>query len=239
LSAQQRAGTTRTGVMERTQIMKAILTLALVASFCGLALAADEALMDPSALNEQAPDQYNVTFKTSKGEFVIAVNRAWAPLGADRFYNMVTHGFYDQARFFRVVPNFVVQWGMPADPEVGAVWRDAPIKDEEVKESNLQRYITFAKGGPDSRTTQVFINLRDNARLDGMGFPPFGKVIEGWEIVEKLYSGYGEGGPRGRGPSQELIGKQGNVYLEADFPKLDYIESTTVSAGEPAKKASE
>jgi peptidyl-prolyl cis-trans isomerase A (cyclophilin A) len=214
--------------------MKAILSFALVASLCSLALAADEALMDPSALNEQAPDQYTVTFETSKGSFAIEVTRAWSPLGADRFYNLVKNGFYDKARFFRVVPNFVVQWGLPADPKIGAAWREARIKDDEVKESNLKGYITFAMAGPNTRTTQVFLNLRDNARLDGMGFSPFGKVVEGWELVEQLYSGYGEGAPRGRGPNQGTIMQKGNAYLEADFPELDYIKSTKVST---AKKS--
>jgi peptidyl-prolyl cis-trans isomerase A (cyclophilin A) len=197
-------------------------------------VAASEALMDPEKLNATAPDQYNVNFETSKGVFVISVTRDWAPVGADRFYNLVKNGFYDDVRFFRIVPNFVVQFGMNGDPKVSEVWQQARIKDDPAKESNTTGSITFAMAGPDSRTTQVFINLKDNTRLDGMGFSPFGVVTEGMDIVKSLYSGYGDGPPRGRGPNQGQIAMQGNAYLDESFPELDKIVKATISEGKPA-----
>lgn len=205
---------------------KTVTLLAVVALAATLAVAGD--LSDPASLNETAPDTYLAKFETSKGDFVIEVTREWAPIGADRFYNLVKNGYYDDTRFFRVLDGFVVQWGMHGDPAIGAAWRDANIQDEPVKQGNEAGYVTFAKGGPNSRTTQVFINLVDNGRLDGMGFPAFGKVVEGMDVVKKLYGGYGEGAPRGRGPSQGLIAQQGNQYLEERFPKLDHIVKATV-----------
>ena len=179
---------------------------------------AEPSLMDPASLNEQAPATYKAKFTTTKGEFVIEVTRDWAPIGADRFYNLVKNGYYDAAHVFRVVPNFVVQWGMHAKPEVTQVWKTAQIRDEPVKESNKAGYITFAKtNAPNSRTTQVFINLKDNGRLDGMGFAPFGKVVEGMDVVKQFYGGYGDR----TGPSQARITKEGKAYLDANFPKLD------------------
>ena len=200
-------------------------------------VAASEALMDPAKLNATAPDQFDVNFETSKGVFVLSVTRDWSPLGTDRFYNLVKNGFYDDVRFFRIVPNFVVQFGMNGDPKVSEVWQPARIKDDPVKESNKIGTITFAKGGPDSRTSQVFINLRDNARLDGMGFSPFGVVTEGLDVVQQLYSGYGDGAPQGRGPNQGQIAMEGNAYLDANFPKLDKIVKATISEGKPAADA--
>jgi len=191
-------------------------------------LAGNEALMDPSTLGTQAPDNYQVKFETSAGDFLIEVTRELAPRGADRFYNLVKHGFYDDVRFFRVVPNFVVQFGLNGDPEVSKVWSQANIDDDPVKGSNTKGTITFATAGPNTRTTQVFINLRDNSRLNGMGFSPFGKVTEGMEIVEKLYAGYGDGPPSGRGPNQGRITAQGNAYLKESFPDLDYIKAATI-----------
>lgn len=198
--------------------------------------AASEALMEPAKLNETAPDQYDVSFETSKGVFVISVNRDWAPTGADRFYNLVKNGFFDDVRFFRVVPNFVVQFGMSGDPKISEIWQTARIKDDPVKETNKAGTITFATSGPDSRTTQVFINLRDNNRLDGMGFSPFGTVTEGMDVVTKLYSGYGDGAPRGRGPNQPQITMEGNAYLDAGFPELDKVIKATISESEPEAK---
>jgi len=200
-------------------------------------VAASEALMDPEKLNATAPDQFDVNFETSKGAFVISVTRDWAPNGVDRFYNLVENGFYDDVRFFRIVPNFVVQFGMNGDPKVSEVWQTARIKDDPVKESNKAGSITFAMGGPDSRTSQVFINLRDNQRLDGMGFSPFGVVTEGMDVVKQLYSGYGDGAPQGRGPNQSRIAMQGNEYLDENFPKLDKIVKVTISEGKPAAVA--
>ena len=209
----------------------------LVATLLMLALAvlvshpaaASEALMDPDKLNATAPDQYDVRFETSKGVFVISVDRSWAPFGADRFYNLVQNGFYDDVRFFRVVPNFVVQFGMSGDPKISKIWQEARIKD-----SNKAGTITFATSGPNSRTTQVFINLRDNTRLDDMGFSAFGTVTEGMDVVTKLYSGYGDGAPSGRGPNQSQIAMEGNAYLDAGFPELDKIVKATIREGKPA-----
>ena len=185
-------------------------------------------LSDPASLNEQAPAVYKAKFDTSKGPFVIEVNRDWAPRGADRFYNLVKNGFFDNARFFRVIEGFMVQFGINGDPAIASVWRDADIKDDPVKQSNARGTITFATAGPNTRTTQVFINFADNAPLDGQGFSPFGKVVSGMEVVDSLYGGYGEGAPNGNGPDQGRLQQQGNAYLEKDFPKLDFIKTATI-----------
>jgi peptidyl-prolyl cis-trans isomerase A (cyclophilin A) len=184
--------------------------------------------MDPSAWNEEAPATYRAKFETSKGDFTVEVTREWAPLGADRFYNLVKNGFYDGARFFRVLPGFVVQFGLPGDPDLGRAWRSARISDDPVTQSNTPGAITFATAGPNTRTTQVFINLGKNANLDGMGFAPFGKVADGMDIVGKLHSGYGEGAPHGRGPDQGRLTSEGNAYLEKQFPNLDYIKKAAI-----------
>ncbi len=186
--------------------------------------------MTPAQLNDQAPATFSARFETSKGAFTIEVTREWSPAGADRFYNLVRSGFYDGARFFRVLPGFVVQFGLPGDPELSKAWRTARIPDDPVKESNRAGAVTFAMAGPNTRTTQVFINLADNTNLDGMGFSPFGRVTEGMDIVQQLYSGYGEGAPRGRGPEQGRITMEGNAYLEKQFPKLDHILRATIAA---------
>jgi peptidyl-prolyl cis-trans isomerase A (cyclophilin A) len=185
-------------------------------------------LADPSSLNEKAPAAYKAKFDTSKGPFVIEVNRDWAPNGADRFYNLVKNGFYNGTRFFRVIPGFMVQYGINGDPNVAAAWRDANIKDDPVKQSNARGMITFATAGPNTRTTQVFINFDNNAGLDGQGFSPFGKVVSGMEVVDSLYGGYGEGAPNGKGPDQGLIQQHGNAYLKEAFPKLDYVKQATI-----------
>jgi peptidyl-prolyl cis-trans isomerase A (cyclophilin A) len=187
-----------------------------------------QALTNPAALTEQAPAAFKVKFDTSKGPFVVAVHRDWAPLGADRFYNLVKNGFFNNARFFRVISGFMVQFGINADPRVSAVWRDANISDDPVKQSNTRGMITFATRGPNTRTTQMFINYADNNRLDGMGFAPFGQVVSGMNVVDALYSGYGEGAPRGAGPEQGRLQSEGNAYLIREFPKLDYIKSATI-----------
>jgi peptidyl-prolyl cis-trans isomerase A (cyclophilin A) len=184
--------------------------------------------MNPSARNEQAPATYRVRFETSKGEFTIEVNRDWAPLGAGRFRELVESGFYDGARFFRVLPGFVVQFGLPRDPAVARKWSSARLQDDPVRESNTRGAVTFATAGPNTRTTQVFINLAENRNLDGMGFAPFGSVVQGMDVVEQLYSGYGEGAPHGRGPEQHRISMEGNAYLEKSFPKLDYIRKASI-----------
>jgi len=170
----------------------------------------------------QAPAMYRVVFTTSKGPFTVEVHRDWAPHGADRFYELVQAGFYDGNRFFRVVPNFVVQWGIAGDPAVQAKWRDKTIPDDPVTQSNKTGTVTFATSGPNTRTTQLFINLKDNPSLDGQGFAPFGQVISGLSVVESLYSGYGEM------PDQNQIQTQGNAYLQSQFPMLDYIETAKI-----------
>ena len=184
--------------------------------------------MSSSATKDQAPATYRAQFETSKGSFTIEVTREWAPLGADRFYSLINNGFYDAARFFRVLPGFVVQFGIPADPAVAGVWRGARIADDPVKQSNSQGMVTFATAGANTRTTQVFINLGSNANLDGMGFAPFGRVTEGMDVVQQLHSGYGEGAPHGRGPEQGRIQSEGNAYLEKQFPNLDYIKKISI-----------
>jgi peptidyl-prolyl cis-trans isomerase A (cyclophilin A) len=168
------------------------------------------------------PDVYRVKFETSKGDFTIEVTKAWAPLGAARFYRLVQNKFYDNARFFRVLSGFMVQFGLPADPAVGAVWVNRNLKDDKVARSNTRGMITYAMAGPNTRTTQCFINFGNNASLDSQGFAPFGKVVEGMEVVDSLYSGYGES------PDQQMIQSQGNKYLVAKFPKLDYIKTARV-----------
>ncbi len=190
---------------------------------------AHPALKDPSLAVEQAPATYKARFETSEGDFVIEVHRDWAPNGADRFFNLVKVGYFHNARFFRNVPGFMVQWGMSAYPESTAVWQKATIEDDPVKQSNKPLYVTFAKtGAPNSRSTQIFINQGSNERLDGMGFAPFGQVVEGADVVAKLYGGYGDGPPGGRGPRQDIIGRFGNAYLESEFSKLSWIKSTSV-----------
>ncbi len=203
----------------------------------------DRALLRPALLTAKAPATYQVKFTTTKGDFVITVTRAWAPLGADRFYNLVRHHYYDNTGFFRVLKGFVVQWGISAYPPVTAAWEHAPIKDDPVVQSNLRGYVTYAKtNDPDTRTTQVFINLGDNARLDTMGgFAPFGQVSEGMDVVDSLYSGYGEGAPSGQGPEQDKIEKLGKSYLDRGFDKLDSIKTTTLilpPGATPAKPSS-
>ncbi|MGA3097687.1 MAG: peptidylprolyl isomerase [Bryobacteraceae bacterium] len=197
-------------------------------------------LFNPAALNAKAPDVFDVKFTTSAGDFVVEAHRAWAPLGADRFYNLAKNGFFDNAAFFRVIAGFMAQFGIPADPRIAKVWYNANIKDDPVKQSNGPGFVSFATAGPNTRTTQMFINLGDNSRLDKDGFAPFGKVTEGMEVVRKIYSGYGEGAPGGNGPSQTAVTNQGKAYLDKNFPKLDFIKSTTVTVAEapaaPAKK---
>jgi len=203
----------------------------LIIALFALALAGpawSQGLGNPAALNQQAPAVYKAKFDTSKGPFVVEVHRDWAPKGADRFYNLVKNGFYDNARFFRVISGFMVQFGINADPRLSAVWREARIGDDPVRQSNRRGMLTFATAGPDTRTTQVFINFGDNARLDRQGFAPFGQVVSGMEVVDALFAGYGEGAPRGNGPEQGRIQHEGNAYLKAEFAKLDYIKKATI-----------
>ena len=182
---------------------------------------------DP-AFAAQAPDSFRARFSTTKGDFVIAVHRAWAPLGADRFYNLVRSGYYDGVRFFRVMPGFMAQFGIHGDTAVTTAWRERRIADDPVRRTNLRGMVTFATAGPGTRTTQIFINYGNNDRLDAMGFAPFGEVVEGMEVVEALYGGYGEGAPRGRGPDQFRLNVEGEKYLARQFPKLDKINKATI-----------
>ncbi len=194
---------------------------AILAGAVGLAAQADK-LKTPAALTETAPANYKAAFDTSAGKFVIDVHRAWAPKGADRFYNLVKNGFFDDTRFFRVVPNFMVQFGLNGDPAIQSNWANANITDDPVKQSNKKGYVTFATRGKDTRTTQVFINFKDNGFLDAQGFAPFGEVASGMDAVEKITDQYGEK------PNQGSIQTQGNAYLKAQFPKLDYVKKATI-----------
>ncbi|HLQ59306.1 MAG TPA: peptidylprolyl isomerase [Gemmatimonadales bacterium] len=177
---------------------------------------------------QQAPDSFRARFSTTKGDFVIVVHRAWAPHGADRFYNLVRSGFYDGVRFFRVIPGFMAQFGIHGDTGVTAAWRVRAIPDDPVRGSNTRGIVTYATAGPGTRTTQIFINYRDNNRLDASGFAPFGQVVEGMEVVDALYGGYGEGAPNGRGPDQFRLNVEGEKYITRQFPKLDKIKKATV-----------
>jgi peptidyl-prolyl cis-trans isomerase A (cyclophilin A) len=195
----------------------------------------DPALMHPATLTAKSPDVYEVTFKTTAGDFVVTVTRSWAPLGADRFYNLVKHGFFTDASFFRVVPGFIIQFGLSPSPAVNKVWSNAAIKDDPVTQSNHTGTLTFATSGPNTRTTQLFINLAENGpSLDGQGFSAFGQVTTGMDVVQKIYSGYGEMAEmNGHGPRAELAENEGKPYLDKNFPKLDHITSATVTSPAP------
>lgn len=208
--------------MKRVWIAVCALALPIVLS------AQASKLGDPSAFTEKAPATYKARFDTSKGAFVITVHHDWAPKGADRFYNLVKAGFYDDVRFFRVLDDFMAQIGMNGNPEVQAAWDRARLTDDPVKQSNKRGFVTFATAGPNTRTTQFFINFKDNSSLDRQGFAPFGEVTSGMDVVDQLYSGYGEGAPRGRGPDQGRIRMEGNAYLTKSFPKLDYVKKATI-----------
>jgi peptidyl-prolyl cis-trans isomerase A (cyclophilin A) len=198
----------------------------------------DKALLTPSALNAKAPETFDVKFTTSAGDFTVHVTRAWAPLGADRFYNLVKHHYFDGVAFFRVLRTprpFMAQFGLSPYPEVNRAWENASIHDDPVKQSNKRGMITYAaQTAPNTRSTQVFINYGDNSFLDASRFAPFGEVISGMDVVDKLYSGYGEGAPQGAGPDQDKVTNQGRAYLEKNFPKLDTIKSATLIVPAPA-----
>ncbi|HEY4907597.1 MAG TPA: peptidylprolyl isomerase [Candidatus Acidoferrum sp.] len=190
----------------------------------------DRALLHPALLKDKAPDVYVVKFVTTRGDFTVTVTRAWAPLGADRFYNLVKHHFYDNAVVFRAVPNFVTQFGISSYPAVSTAWKKTEIKDDPVTQSNKKGAIVFATAGPNTRTTQVFINLKDNAFLDKTGFAPFGTVdAGGMNIVEMFYDQYGDSA----GIDQDQIEKTGKPYLDKSFPKLDVIKSATIISPVP------
>ena len=196
------------------------------------AISAQSTLSDPSQLTDTAPDVYRARFDTSKGAFVIEVTRAWAPLGADRFYNLVKNGFYDGTRFFRVRPGFVVQWGLNGDPAVQSVWRRANLRDDPRVKSNTRGMVTFAKESlPHTRSTQIFINYADNDYLDAEAFVPFGQVVTGLQTAERLYAP-----PRDKEPDQRRILSQGNQYLEKEFPQLDFVKKATIVPAPPAAR---
>jgi peptidyl-prolyl cis-trans isomerase A (cyclophilin A) len=188
-------------------------------------------LLRPDDFDETAPGEYRVTMETSEGDVVIQVHRDWAPLGADRFYNLAEAGFYDDSRVYRVVPGFMAQFGLNADPYVNQAWKDEFIVDDPVVESNTRGRVTFAKGGVHTRTTEVFISYKDNSSLDEEGFAPFGEVVEGMDVVDAFYAEYGDGPPRGDGPYQAMVQARGNEYLDAEFPELTKIRSVTVTPG--------
>jgi peptidyl-prolyl cis-trans isomerase A (cyclophilin A) len=193
----------------------------------------DRALLHPALLKDKAPDQYKVKFSSTRGDFVVTVTRSWAPLGADRFYNLVKHHFFDNASFFRVLPDFVAQFGISAYPAVSTVWANANIKDEPVVQGNKKGYLAFAKtGAPNTRSTQLFINLKDNSQsLDPQGFSAFGVVDDqGMKVVEMLYDGYGNSGP-----DQGRLTAEGKPYVDKNFPKIDTVKSATIT--EPAAAA--
>jgi peptidyl-prolyl cis-trans isomerase A (cyclophilin A) len=203
--------------------MKTVWAFLLLLFIASAGQAQNAALKNPAALKERAPNMYKVRFDTSAGIFVIEVTADWAPNGADRFYNLVKNGYYDGCRFFRVVPGFMVQFGINGDPAIQRNWEHATIPDDKVKQGNARGFITFAKSAaPNSRTTQVFINYKDNSALNSQGFASFGKVISGMDVVDKIYSMYGEK------PVQGKIQAEGNAYLTQTFPKLDYIKKATI-----------
>ncbi len=184
-------------------------------------------LLNPASLHAKAPAVFKAEFTTTAGNFVVEVHRAWAPLGADRFYNLVRNGYFTNAAFFRVVPGFVVQFGLSANPAVNKVWKDADIQDDPVIQSNKRGSLVFATAGPNTRTTQFFINYADNGRLDSMGFAPFGTVVEGMAVVDKIFPGYGET------PSQDQITDQGDTYIAANFPHIDKIKLARILPAVP------
>jgi peptidyl-prolyl cis-trans isomerase A (cyclophilin A) len=216
--------------LHRHGALSVMMVVALAASMPTTGGERNPALTDPTLATDTAPDVYRVKLETTSGDVVIEVYRKWAPMGADRFFNLVKIGYYDDTAFYRVIDGFMAQVGMHGDPQVQAAWANASIKDDPILKPNSRGMVTFAaRTAPDSRTTQFFINYGDNSRLRVHGkFAPFGKVVEGMEVVDSLYSGYGEGAPRGRGPSQGTIMREGNEYLKKDFPRLDYINRATI-----------
>jgi peptidyl-prolyl cis-trans isomerase A (cyclophilin A) len=189
-------------------------------------------LFEPGSplMNQVAPPVFKVKFQTTKGDFVMTVHRDWAPKGADHFYNLVKAGYYNDLRFFRVIDGFMVQFGISGDPKLNETWRAAKIQDDPVKQKNLRGFVSYAMAGANTRTTQLFINFANNsASLDAGGFSPFAEVTTGMDVVDEIYSGYGEGAPRGAGPEQGRIQAEGNAYLDKEFPKLDKIIKASVT----------
>jgi cyclophilin family peptidyl-prolyl cis-trans isomerase len=200
-----------------------VFAVSLVLTGCSEKAAAPK----PAAKVEKTPDVFQAVFDTSRGKVAIEVHRDWAPVGVDHFYSLIRTGFYDGVRFFRVTRNYV-QFGISGDPSTNGLWSTARLPDDKVKQSNVKGTLTFAHLGANSRTTQLFFNMNDNKDLDKQGFAPLGKVIEGMDVVERLYSAYGDMAPRGQGPDPSKIEVQGNTYLDAKFPRLDYIKKATI-----------
>ena len=176
----------------------------------------------------RAPDEFQAKFETSKGDFTVTVNRTWAPIGADRFYELVQEKFFDEQKFFRVVRGFVVQWGIHKEPKTNRLWSSREIVDDPAKEKNVRGTLTFAMRGPNTRSTQLFFNLRDNTSLDGQGFAPIGKVTEGLEVLDQLTFVYGDIAPLGPGPDPRLAQQEGNAYFDRTWPRLDSIKRVTI-----------
>ncbi|HEU5209261.1 MAG TPA: peptidylprolyl isomerase [Longimicrobiales bacterium] len=213
--------------------LRLVPALLLVAAACGGSGSRGEAnpvLLQPgdTMFDVQAPDKFRARFTTTEGEFTIEVYRDWAPRGADRFFNLVRSGYYDGTRFFRVVPGFMAQFGLHGDPEIEQAWRAESLQDDPVVQSNRRGTIAFAMAGPDTRSTQVFINYRDNEALDGAGFAPFGRVVDGMMIVDRLNGAYGELAPEGRGPDERRLAMEGEEYLRREFADLDRIERAEI-----------
>ena len=203
-----------------------LFTLAVLASACHRSNPLTAPV--PPGLDVVGPDSFTVRFATTRGAFDVKVHRDWSPRGADRIHWLVTHRFYDGARFFRVVPNFVVQFGLTGDTAVNRRWTDRRFADDTVKRGNVRGTLSFAKGGANSRTTQLFVNLKNNQRLDPMGFSVVAQVVAGMDVADSLYQGYGDGPPRGKGPSQDRITTEGEAYLARDFPLLDRVLTARV-----------
>jgi peptidyl-prolyl cis-trans isomerase A (cyclophilin A) len=212
----------------RSQLMVAALAAVVAATASLGAQDKTAALRNPAALTEAAPATFKANFDTTKGTFVVTVHKDWAPKGADRFYNLVKSGYFNDVRFFRVIPNFMAQFGIHGTPAVSAAWQSARITDDPVKQSNKRGYVTFATAGPNTRTTQLFVNYGDNASLDKQGFSPFGEVTSGMDVVDKLYNGYGEIYKRSDFQLPKFM-SEGNAYLEKQFPRMDYIKAATIA----------
>ncbi|TVR64851.1 MAG: peptidylprolyl isomerase [Gemmatimonadales bacterium] len=220
--------TCRLSWMRRGLLALAFVLPAAAAAACGEAPDRGSAeprdpLLRPAQFTETAPPRFAVRFETTAGEFVVEVRREWAPIGADRFYNLVQAGYYDDTRIYRVVPGFMAQFGIHGDPFIHRAWARALLRDDPVVESNSRGRVTFAKAGPNSRTAEVFISTVENARLDADGFAPFGEVVEGMEVVDAFHAGYGDGPPRGEGPYAAMAHARGNEYLDEEYPELTRI----------------